>query len=107
MNALQERYPAGLPVNPKDLYPNAPTVPLPQKSHEIVLGTPKDQHDLSRGFDELDASIEMKDSQTLKSLGLKDGSILVFAFVPKGRDIEGDLFKVELPDLDVLYGENA
>ncbi|POS82187.1 hypothetical protein EPUL_006177 [Erysiphe pulchra] len=107
LNALRDRYPAGLPLDPKDSYPNAPTLPLPQDSDEIILGAPKDQHDLSCGFDELDASIEMKDSQSLKSLGLKDGSILVFAFMSKGKDIEGDLFKVELPDLDVLYGENA
>ncbi|RKF62977.1 hypothetical protein OnM2_029048 [Erysiphe neolycopersici] len=107
LNALRERYPAGLPVNPKDSYPDAQMVPLPQDSHEIVLGAPKDQHDLSCGFNELDTSIETEESQSLKSLGLKDGSILVFAFVTKGKDFERDLFKVEFPDLDVLYGENA
>lgn len=79
-------------------------IPLPQNCHEIVLGFPKDQNDLSRGFD---ASSEVKDSQCVKSLGLKDSFIMVFAFLPEGKDVEGDLFKVELPDLDVLYGENA
>lgn len=104
LNALRERYPAGLPVNPRDLHSNAPMIPLPQNCHEIVLGFPKDQNDLSRGFD---ASSEVKDSQCVKSLGLKDSFIMVFAFLPEGKDVEGDLFKVELPDLDVLYGENA
>lgn len=107
MEALRERYPNGLPVDPKDVQSNAPMIPLPQNSQEIVLGLPKDQYDLSQGFDELGTSTTVDHSRCLKSLGIKDCSVIAFTFVPEGKDIEGDLFQVNFPDLDALYGDNS
>lgn len=107
LNALRESYPTGLPVDPRVIQPNAPTIPLPQNNNEIRLGIPKDLHNLSQGFAEIHTDSGEEISQDAKSLGIKDGSILAFAFKTQETDVTDELFRVELPDLESLYGENA
>lgn len=98
---LSERYPDGLPVDPKDPLPNAPRIPLPASGHDIVFGVPRSPSDPAQGFDELAAAPE----SSFRSLGIEDNSVLAFAFLSAGQEIEGELFKVNFPDLEALYGE--
>jgi hypothetical protein len=64
---------------------------------------PVDQHDVSKGWEELDTGGL---SQTPESLGLKDGGIVAFAFSSGGenRDAKPE-FVVEFSDEAALYPE--
>jgi hypothetical protein len=96
---LKERYPDGLESS------KSPTrTKIPDSILDIVLGVQKDQYEPSKGWDELDTrGGGMNESP--KSLSLKDGAKIAFAFV--GDDEEDketkDLFHVEYPDIDALY----
>jgi hypothetical protein len=99
---LKERYPDGLSRSDSP----SPTK-IPDSILDIVLGVPIDPYELSKGWDELDTRgggmIE-----TPRSLGLKDGSKIAFAFVENDEDKEAkELFYVEYPDLDALYPEEG
>lgn len=68
-----------------------------------MLGVPKDQYDLSKGWDELD----LGSRDTPKSLGIGDTGVLAFAFVGDGyeRDEDEELFKVDFSNIEELYPE--
>jgi hypothetical protein len=71
-----------------------------------VLGVQVDPYEPSKGWDELDTRGGGV-KETPKSLGLKDGSKLAFAFVYENDEDKEtkELFHVEYPDVDALYPE--
>jgi hypothetical protein len=98
---LKERYPEGLSRS------DSPTpTKIPDSILDVVLGVPVDPYELSKGWDELDTrGGGMK--ETPRSLGLKDGSKIAFAFAENDEDKEAkELFYVEVPDVDALYPED-
>lgn len=101
LEVLKERYPKGLETS------KSPTpTKIPDSILDIVLGVQKDQYEPSKGWDELDTR-DGGIKESPKSLQLKDGVKIAFAFV--GDDEEDkeaeDLFYVEFPDIDALYPE--
>jgi len=71
-----------------------------------VLGVQVEQYDPSKGWDELDTrGGGMK--ETPRSLGLKDGTKIAFAFVDVDEEDKEakELFYVEYPDVAALYPE--
>lgn len=70
-----------------------------------MLGVPVDPYEPSKGWDELDIRAGGI-KETPKSLGLKDGSKIAFAFTDGEEDKAAkELFYVEYPDLEALYPE--
>jgi len=98
LNVLRERYPEGLPSS------TSPTpVTIPESILDLVLAVPIDIYEPSKGWTEL-ATRAGGIKETPKSLGLKDGGLLAFAFV--GGKGEGDYdFAVEWSSYDEQYGD--
>lgn len=96
MKTLQERYPDGLisTISPAK-------IPIPEFTDSIALGLPVDIFEPSKGWRELEKeSAKMKDCP--KGAGLKDGSMVAFAFRKQGE--EGDVdFEVEIPSYEEEY----
>jgi hypothetical protein len=102
LTTLKERYPEGLETS---LSPNR--IKIPDSILDIVLGVPKDIYDPSKGWDELNIrGGGMKESP--RSLGLKDGSQVAFAFVDENEEDKEakDLFHVEYSDVNALYPDD-
>jgi hypothetical protein len=100
LNILHERYPQGLPSSASPTPTKIPTEIL-----DMILGVPIDVYEPSKGWTELATSGGgIKESP--KSLGLKDGSVVAFAFV-NGEDRaekEGE-FIVEWSSYEDQYPE--
>ena len=98
---LRERYPGGLPTT----LTGEPTfTPIPESSVDVILGVPKDVYDIEKGWEELNiAGTGLK--ETPKSLGLKDGAQLAFAFAESEVWTKTGTFHVEYSNLDELYPE--
>ncbi len=79
---------------------------FPDSILDIVLGVQIDSYDPSKGWDELNTGSGII-NESPKSLGLKDGAKIAFAFVgEEEEDKEAkELFHVEYPNLDELYPE--
>ncbi|KAK2625401.1 hypothetical protein QTJ16_004713 [Diplocarpon rosae] len=92
---LCERYPLGLPTSP-DTY-----TPIPDSGLDVVLGVPKDAFDLEKGWEELDLTTAGL-TDTPKSLGIKDGAQIAFAFAGREAREKGQ-FEVEVPNVAELY----
>lgn len=104
LDVLRERYPAGLPPSSTSL--GTKNIEIPESIHDVAFGVPVDIYEMSKGWEELNtggAAGGMKESP--KSLGLKDGSCLAFRFAGEEEGDEDDLFSVEWPDYEELYGE--
>lgn len=96
---LRERYPKGLPTTVS----SEPT-PFPESGIDVILGVPKDVFDLEKGWEELNISgAGLK--ETPKSLGLKDGAQLAFAFAESEAWTKTGEFYVEFSNVDELYPE--
>ncbi|CAG8952875.1 hypothetical protein HYFRA_00007589 [Hymenoscyphus fraxineus] len=98
LKTLRERYPSGLPQSDSDS-----NIEIPNSPAEVVLGVPNDAYDPSKGWSELDTGNGLK--ETPKSLGVKDGSMIAFVFVPEGEEDSEPEFKVEFCNLEELYPE--
>jgi len=76
LTTLLERYPDGLPVSSS---PDE-SVQIPESINEVALGVPIDIYEPSKGWTELDTTTGgLKECP--RSLGLKDGAIIAFAFL--------------------------
>lgn len=64
---------------------------------------PNDVFDHKKGWSELDTS-NLKEN--LKGLGIKDGGMIAFTFVPEGEEEPEPEFKVEFCNLEELYPED-
>jgi len=96
---LHERYPEGLPSS------NSPLpLTIPKSGIDVVLGVPKDTYDLEKGWDELALSAAGL-KETPKSLGIKDGAMLAFAFADEECWAEKGEFDVQFSNVDELYPE--
>jgi hypothetical protein len=89
LDILRERYPEGLVLsscpNPK---------PIPESINKIALGVPIDNFDPSKGWREIDTtSGDLKECP--KSLGLKDGAVIAFAFLESDDEFGEPVFEVE------------
>ncbi|KAH7319438.1 hypothetical protein BKA65DRAFT_465368 [Rhexocercosporidium sp. MPI-PUGE-AT-0058] len=94
---LRERYPDGLPSSTSD-----EPLPIPKSGIDVVLGVPKDNYDMDKGWDELAVSAAgLKESP--KSLGLKDGAMIAFAFADSEHWTNNGEFHVEFSNVDELY----
>ena len=71
-----------------------------------MLGVPLNEYEPSKGWQEL-ATGGPGIKETPKSLGLKDGSILAFSFIPEGDDDEAVEFEVEWSSYEEQYGSVA
>lgn len=69
-----------------------------------MLGVPKDTYDLEKGWDELALSAAGL-KETPKSLGIKDGAMLAFAFADEECWAEKGEFDVQFSNVDELYPE--
>jgi hypothetical protein len=70
----------------------------------VILGLPKDIHDLNNGWTEFDtSSVKVGIKESPKSLGLKDGAQIAFAFVGDDEEVA---FHVEFSNVDELYPED-
>ncbi|KAG4436046.1 hypothetical protein IFR05_008478 [Cadophora sp. M221] len=94
---LRERYPDGLPSSIYD-----DPLPIPKSGSDIVLGIPKDSYDLEKGWDEL-AVVTAGLKESPKSLSLKDGAMIAFAFTDSEHWTETGEFHVEFSNVDELY----
>ncbi len=74
---LQDRYPNGLESLTS---PDPIAIPSPDEADRVILGVAKDPFELSKGFEEISIENEGGD-ECPKSLSLKDGSVVAFAFV--------------------------
>lgn len=75
LTTLRERYPDGLTLSSPDK-----PIPIPESINEVALGVPIDIYEPSKGWTELDTtSGGLKECP--KSLGLKDGAVIAFAFL--------------------------
>jgi hypothetical protein len=71
----------------------------------VLLGVPIDVYEPSKGWVEITTDGGAKESP--KSLGLKDGSVIAFAFVEGARDegAEGVEFNVEWSNYEDQYAD--
>ena len=98
--ALHERYPDGLPSS------TSPTpIKIPTEVLDVILGVPIDVYEPSKGWTELD-TVGEGIKECPKSLGLKDGSVIAFAFVngEQNQEKEGE-FEVEWSSYEDHYPE--
>ena len=72
---------------------------------DIILGVPNDVYDNSKGWSELDTDAGGGIKESPKSMGLKDGSMLAFAFVPATDEEMQPEFYVEFSNVEELYPE--
>lgn len=76
LTTLRERYPDGLPVSSSP----GKNIQIPESINEVALAAPIDIYEPSKGWTELDTTTGgLKECP--KSLGLKDGAIIAFAFL--------------------------
>jgi len=99
LTTLRERYPSGLPsgTSPDPL-------PIPGSIHEVLLGVPIDTYEPSKGWVEITTEGGIKESP--KSLGLKDGSMIAFAFIEGKQGEETVEFNVEFSSYEDQYPED-
>ena len=95
---LRERYPEGLPNSA------SPTkTPIPESIHEVSLAVPIDSYEPEKGWTEL-ATNPGDIRESPRSLGLKDGALIAFAFIEgEGKNV-GLEFKVEWSSYEAEYG---
>jgi hypothetical protein len=99
LTILRERYTSGLPRSGL-----SEPLKIPDSIDEVALGVPIDVYEPSKGWVELGAGGKVK--QTPKSLGLKDGSVVAFTFVPAEREDETVEFNVEWSSYDEQYADD-
>jgi hypothetical protein len=86
---LRDRYPEGLLVST-----SPDPKPIPDSINNVALGVPIDVYDPRKGWTELDVtSGGLKECP--KTLGLKDGAIIAFAFLEKDEEFGEPVFDVE------------
>jgi hypothetical protein len=101
LTILRERYPLGLENN----YSPEP-IPIPESIIDVVLGVPKDQYDLTKGWEELDIGVTGI-TESPRSLALKEGAPIAFRFIgEEDTDKDDEKFWVEMPNLEDLYPED-
>jgi hypothetical protein len=100
LTTLHERYSRGLPSS------TSPTpIVIPSSILDVVLGLPIDVYEPSKGWEEIISS-GSSTKDTPKSLGLKDGSVLAFAFREGEGEGDGEAeFSVEWSSYDEQYGD--
>jgi hypothetical protein len=84
---LRERYPSGLPSSRSPI-----NTAIPEDEIDVLLGSLVDKFDTTKGWHELDTG-KGSITQNPKSLGLKDGDMVAFAFMEiegKGKGKEGE-----------------
>lgn len=89
LEIVTERFPLGIPptaTNPK-------TTSNPSSSADIILLTPKNEIDLTKGWSEIEDP-----SKTPQELGWKDGALVAFTY-------EGLELDVEIPSYEEAYGD--
>ncbi|KAI0853456.1 hypothetical protein F5Y00DRAFT_224714 [Daldinia vernicosa] len=93
LEALRARYPSGLTTS----LSSPDKTELPNDHLQIKFASPKIPTDLSQGWNPL----EVGEKDTPVSKGIKDNSILAFAFCPEDadEDYEPD-FTVDFPSFD-------
>jgi hypothetical protein len=99
LNILRERYPSGLSLS------SSPTpTPIPDSINEVILGVPINPFEPEEGWTEMDTNVgDIKESP--KSLGLKDGAVIAFAFIEEEEDGKAKLeFVVEWSSYEAEYG---
>lgn len=99
LTTLKERYPDGLPTSTAD----AP-LPIPDSINEVLLGVPIDVYEPSKGWVEMGTVGSTKDCP--KSLGLKDNSVIAFAFIEGDEGEEKVQFHVEWSSYEDQYPED-
>ena len=96
---LHERYPNGLPTSL-----SATPIQIPGHFADVILGLPKDMYDPGKGWTEFDtSSVGGGIKKSPKSLGLKDGAQIAFAFVGDDEEV---VFHVEYSNIDEMYPED-
>ncbi|KAL3425387.1 hypothetical protein PVAG01_02178 [Phlyctema vagabunda] len=98
LDTLRERYPDGMPTSGSDH-----TMTIPDSVHDVIIGIPKDAFEPSKGWAELTTGAE-DNTETPKSLGLKEGSLLAFNFVEEGAKSKPVDFPVEWSSYEEQYG---
>ena len=96
---LRERHPAGLSSSN-----STESLPIPDSIHEVLLGVPVDTYEPSKGWVEITTDGSIKESP--KSLGLKDGSMIAFAFIEGEGGEETVEFHVEFSSYEDQYPED-
>ncbi|KAI1772113.1 hypothetical protein F4818DRAFT_188528 [Hypoxylon cercidicola] len=95
LEIVQERYPTGLTTSVM-----SPKTALPESPLQIEFAVPKVPIDLSQGW--IPLNVGEQDSPTSK--GLKDNSVVAFAFKPVDADEDYEtIFKVEFPRFEDDY----
>ncbi|KAI5865767.1 hypothetical protein GGS23DRAFT_554085 [Durotheca rogersii] len=90
LEILKLRYPAGLKASAEDPDPT----PLPADALQIEFALPKVAADLSQGW----APLHVKEGDTPANKGLKDNSVIAFAFRPEDADEDYEpVFNVDFP----------
>lgn len=79
-------------------------MPIPDSIHEVLLGVPVDIYEPSKGWVEISTDSGIKESP--KSLGLKDCSMIAFAFIEGEQGDETVEFHVEFSSYEEQYPED-
>ncbi|KAH8679745.1 hypothetical protein BGZ60DRAFT_236456 [Tricladium varicosporioides] len=100
LEALHERYPEGLPTDDPGTF-----LEIPSDFNQVVLAGPNDPYDNSQGWktlvrDEGNVDENLMD-ESPRSMSIKDGGMIAFAFKAKGTTIPE--FRVEFSNVDELY----
>ncbi|KAI1374236.1 hypothetical protein F4677DRAFT_426522 [Hypoxylon crocopeplum] len=96
LEILQERYPAGLTTS----VATPDKTELPNDHLQIEFAVPKAPADLSQGW----TPLKLREHDTPASKGIKDNSILAFAFRPQDTDEDYEVqFEVDLPSFEEDY----
>jgi hypothetical protein len=99
LDTLRERYPTGLSNS------TSPTLTLiPDSVKDVFLGIPVDPLEPGEGWTELSTN-QGDIIESPKSLALKDGAAIAFAFREGEGKKSGYEFMVEWSNYDELYGE--
>jgi len=101
LTVLRERYPSGLSTS---LSPTP--IKIPDSQIDVIFGVPVDVYEPQKGWSEIDTSGGAAMRESPKSLGLKDGSVVAFAFVGEDQE-ETPEFHVEFSNVDELYPDEA
>jgi hypothetical protein len=96
---LRERYPTGLSNS------TSPSLtPIPDSVNDVFLGVPVDPLEPDEGWTELSTN-QGDVIESPKSLALKDGAVIAFAFIEGEGKKAGYEFMVEWSNYDEQYGE--
>jgi hypothetical protein len=98
LKVLHERYPDGIPNSD-----SGDIAAVPKDVTDVILGVPNDVYDASKGWSELDTDAGGGIKETPESMGLKNGSMLAFSFVPASDEEKQPEFYVEFSNVDELY----